>query len=364
MDRPLIIHIINSLITGGAEVLLKNSIALLDEYRHLVIYLNGPDTLKDEFDNSVDFTCLHHKGWSGIFATTRRLKKIIDEKQPLLVHSHLFVSTICARLATPRNIPLVTTLHSTYSVDAFMKNSKSTWAEKLTLKKRHSLIAVSNYVLKDYLNYIPFNGKKFVLYNFLPEEAFSITPLKPEVKTLRCVAVGNLKEAKNYPYLLEVFSKVGDAGISLDIYGEGSIQNELQEKITEEKLPVTLVGKTNDTSSVIRQYDLFIQASVHEGFGLSVIEATAAGIPVLMSDIPVFREISGGYAHFFSLQDPEKAAEQLIQLKNNSDERIKYVNEAFNYCRLHYSASTYKKQLLCIYEKITGKKLARESMQT
>jgi glycosyltransferase involved in cell wall biosynthesis len=362
VGRPLIIHIINSLIIGGAEVLLRNSITLLDEYEHLVVYLNDPDTLKEEFDSNVSFICLDHKGWTDIFSTTRKLKRIIEERQPLLVHSHLFVSTVCARLATPKNIPLVTTLHSTYSVDAFMKNSKSTWAEKLTLKKRHSLIAVSNYVLTDYLNYIPFSGKKFVLYNFLPEEAFSLRPLNAAARTTRCVAVGNLKEAKNYPYLLDIFSRVKDAGITLDIYGEGSMEKELQKKVRDEDLPVRLVGKTSNTTAAIRQYDLFIQASAHEGFGLSVIEAMAAGIPVMMSDIPVFREISGGYAHFFPLGDAAKAADQLLRLKDDQAERTKYVNEAFHYCRQHYTASVYKRHLLSIYEKVTGEQLVSEKM--
>jgi glycosyltransferase involved in cell wall biosynthesis len=88
----------------------------------------------------------------------------------------------------------------------------------------------------------------------------------------------------------------------------------------------------------------------------------AAGIPVLMSDIPVFREISGGYAHFFSLADPAKAAAQLVELKNNAAERTKYITDAFHYCHQHYSAPVYKKHLLSIYEKITGKKLVMETV--
>ena len=69
------------------------------------------------------------------------------------------------------------------------------------MKKRHTLIAVSDYVLIDYLRFVSFKGKRFVLYNFLPEDYFKKVECGTGNAPCKCIAVGTLKEAKNYPYL-------------------------------------------------------------------------------------------------------------------------------------------------------------------
>ena len=86
-------------------------------------------------------------------------------------------------------------------------------------------------------------------------------------------------------------------------------------KIDKYDLPVTLRGIIRETKPLFKNYDLFIQASLHEGFGLSVIEAMASGLPVFISDIPVFHEITNDFAHFFPLNDSLKAATLLGDLK-------------------------------------------------
>ncbi len=197
-ERPKIIHFIDTLSVGGAETLLKNTVSILPEFRHVIIYLNEPHTIKSQvLEKNVEFICLDYKGWTHLPAVLLKLKKIIRKAKPVLVHSHLFYSTLLARLSVPKEIPLISTLHSMYSVDAFEKNRFSIWAERMTLKERHHLVGVSKYVLDDYLRYIAFQGKKFVLYNFLPDAFFENKSQKFSSNPIKCVAVGNLKEAKN-----------------------------------------------------------------------------------------------------------------------------------------------------------------------
>ena len=326
---------------------------MLPDYKHTVVCLFPNSDLAENFEkNNVELICLHHKGWKTLFSSARKLRAVIKNTKPLLVHAHLFEATVCARLATPASVPLVSTLHSLYSIDAFQKNKKSIWAERVTLRKRHTLIGVSKYVLDDYLKFIRFTGKRFVLYNFLPNDFFERRSTAVSSNSFKCVAVGNLKEAKNYHYLLEIFSRLSDKNITLDIYGAGTLRKELQEKIDKEKLPVTLKGRAQDTKQLFRDYDLFIQASSHEGFGLSVIEAMASQIPVFISDIPVFREITNGLAHFFPLNNSGKAAEGLSSLKNNSEKRNQYIEKAYDYCSRLYNEQTYKKKLLEIYNHV------------
>lgn len=314
--------------------------------------MSGTAPLKSEFDKDVESICLDHEGWHNLFVTVKKFKAIIRKQEPILIHSHLLVSSIIARLATPKSVPLFTTLHSIFSMDAFGKNKKSIWLERLTLKKRHNLIGVSKFVLDDYVKYIPFKGRSFVLYNFLPDTCFQLQNGAESQGGLKCIAVGNLKEAKNYNYLLEIYSHLRNTGITLDIYGEGAIKDELQQRIDNSNLPVRLLGNAENVSQLFKSYHLFVQASSHEGFGISVIEAMAAKLPVLISDIPVFREITSGYAHFFPLEDSIKAAGSFMHLLRDAAERIKYVNVAFDYCSEQYSSENYKQKLLSIYNSV------------
>lgn len=351
--RPRIIHVINDLSIGGAELLLSNTIRLLPDFEHIVVYLfSGADLTENFRQQGVELISLRHKSWRSMFVSSRRLNTIIREKKPLLVHSHLFQATICARLAVPASVPLVSTIHSLYSKDLFEKSVKSLLVARLTLKKRHTLIAVSDCVMKDYLSYVHFKGKHFILHNFLPDSVFQKRNDRLAGDVVKFVAVGNLKEAKNYYYLLEIFKHLKDAKISLDIYGKGTLHEKLKAYIDREGLNVKLCGSMNYTSPQLGQYDFFIQASSHEGFGLSVLEAMACDIPAILSDIPVFRETTNNLASFFPLDNAGKAAE-IIKATLSNKEPYVVCRRAFDYAKHNYSGGSYREKLLDIYKEIT-----------
>ena len=350
MKKETIIHIIDSLKIGGAEILLMNTINLLLQYEHLIIYLHGPRELKSRFNDNVEFVCIDHEHWSQFLISCSKIKKIVTQRKPLLVHSHLQISTLLARFAVPKTIPLVSTIHSVYSIDAFHNNKKALMAERLSVKKRQTLIAVSDFALQDYLRYVPFKGRTFILYNFLPDYFFENRGKMPQHNPcLRCIAVGNLKEAKNYHYLLSVMERVKDQDLSLDIYGEGLLKKGLQKVIDEKQLKVHLRGMVGDMPASFSAYDLFIQASEHEGFGLSVIEAIASKLPVFISDIPVFREVTNNHAHFLPLDDSDKAAAILHSLIKDAELRKFYIEKAYNMAKEKYSQTVYYNRLSKIY---------------
>ena len=313
MQKPTIVHVINNLGIGGAEMLLTNTIPLLDHYDHVLVCLSGPETLLEKvrpYLKAYDVLGITQKiHWiKGV----RKIRNVIRKHRPALVHSHLQLSSLLTRMACPSGVPLAFTIHSTYSQDAFRHNRLALLLEKFVARKTHALIGVSRFVIDDYLDAVPFKGKTFTLYNFVPSRFFEAGKTHSAVNgKLKLVAVGSLKEAKNYPFLLEAFKLLQACNVQLDIYGEGPEKQILQQTIDKHSLPVRLMGRANDLETVLPQYDAYIICSKHEGYGLAPLEAMACGLPVLASDIPVFREVMAANALFFSPHEPAALAQKI-----------------------------------------------------
>lgn len=313
-----IFHCINSLGVGGAEVLLRDTVQGLPQHQHIICFLRKPDRLAAQFANHV-LHDLQHSSWKQSFSTCRKLKQIIRKHQPDIIHAHLFEASFLARVAAPKPIPFYFTIHNILSKDAFEINRLSLIAEKLTYKKRHHLIAVSGAALNDYDKWVGIKGKADVLYNYVSQKFFDLQyDYTQEVtESFRLVAVGNLRRQKNYPALLEAFKALKDLPVSLDIYGEGDQKEELQKTIDESQLKVRLMGRVNEISEILLNYHAYIMPSLFEGFGIAPMEAMAAGMPVILSDLEVFREIGETLPVYFNPNEPISIAHAIRKTVND-----------------------------------------------
>ena len=103
-------------------------------------------------------------------------------------------------------------------------------------------------------------------------------------------AVGRLTEQKGFDLLIESFARV--AGKHHDcrvaIYGEGPLRADLEAKIAQHDLQgrVKLQGLTKDIRKALSESSLFVLPSRYEGYPNALIEALAAGLPVIAADCP------------------------------------------------------------------------------
>jgi len=310
--KKTIVHVIDSLGIGGAEVLLRTTLSVLPQYRHIVCYLTPPHDLAASLQADKLYFLDLRKNFDFIRCVLK-LRKIITREKAVLVHSHLLKSTWISRLACWQKAPLVFTIHNILSEDSFKINRLSYYVEKRTYKKRQSIISVSKGALNDYENWIGVKGRSYILYNIVAECFFKAGEnyLPVSGTATRLVAVGNLRRQKNYGALLKAFAFLKNENISLDIYGQGDLFNDLQSYIDEQQLPVSLKGKTENISEVLPNYHAFIMPSSFEGYGIAPVEAMAVGLPLLLSDLDVLREITDNKALFFNQENPKTIAEAI-----------------------------------------------------
>lgn len=109
--------------------------------------------------------------------------------------------------------------------------------------------------------------------------------------------VGRIVPIKNPIFLIEVFKSIlnlsDNKNIKLMIIGDGSLMNEVKEKVIQEKLidKVIFVGEVTNVSDYLQALDFIIVPSISEGLSLVLMEAQAAGLPAVCSLDRIPKEI-------------------------------------------------------------------------
>lgn len=108
-----------------------------------------------------------------------------------------------------------------------------------------------------------------------------------ELEDFVIMSIGELNENKNHRVIIEAIDKLKDPKIKFIICGQGGLQKELQELINKKKLKhqVKLLGFRDDIKELLHASDVFALPSKREGLGLAAIEAMAAGLPLITSNI-------------------------------------------------------------------------------
>ncbi|MDB5198175.1 MAG: hypothetical protein JWO92_138 [Chitinophagaceae bacterium] len=316
--KKTILHIIYNLGRGGAETMLVTVVKELTDYNNIVVTLFPENHFESEL-TSDKYYCLNVGSIFLLPFAIPQLKKIIKDNNVDIIHSHLFWPTILARVATPKNIPLVTTIHTSIATASDYKKWYIKLLDKISYRMHQCvIITVSQGVLNEYFQLLKVKPyKAYVLHTFVDVRVFNSNNAseknQPE-NIFRLITVGNLLKAKNHKYLLEAFTLLDNNKFQLDIYGEGALRKEMETIINDNKLNINLKGEVRNIEKIINRYDLFVMSSTFEGFSLSVLEAMAMRMPLLVSDIKSFREQCEDTAVYFNLDNVKDFTEKLKTL--------------------------------------------------
>ncbi|MCZ6673950.1 MAG: glycosyltransferase family 1 protein [Verrucomicrobia bacterium] len=200
-----------------------------------------------------------------------------------------------------------------------------------------AVIAVSGFTRDELLKYTPINDERIQVISpgsdsFDETSYFGINS-NPEIKIPDCnsrervvLYIGGCGENKNLTRLIEsielqnereptVLWMVGDPD-----WGYSENWNENQ---TTRNVPTVFLGGIPDVQvpTIFSRADILVMPSLHEGFGLPLVEAMRFGVPVCCSDIPVFREVAGGAGWYFDPADSRSMHEVFTECFGNDRER-------------------------------------------
>jgi glycosyltransferase involved in cell wall biosynthesis len=122
-----------------------------------------------------------------------------------------------------------------------------------------------------------------------------VPPSRGPSDLFRLVSVGRLHPMKGYACLLNVIAEMNDKRVTLEVLGDGEEKDALTRQVDALGLrgQVALRGHVEHPEAVIQNSHAFILLSnSHESFGLAVVEAMAAGLPIITTDFGPFTEIN------------------------------------------------------------------------
>ena len=159
------------------------------------------------------------------------------------------------------------------------------------------------------------------------------------------VTVGNLDFVKNHRYLLDILAQAKRAGrvFTLDVFGEGPLRRDLERRISSLGLDdqVRLRGFRRDVRVHLPGYRAYVHASCSESSSFAIIEAMAAGLPIVAANIGPISEMfdDGVEGRYWPLDDARQAAAVLIDLLDSESERLKAASSASDRFRRDFDAN-------------------------
>lgn len=121
---------------------------------------------------------------------------------------------------------------------------------------------------------------------------------------------------------------------------------------------VELLGWISDVEldELMESCTAFIETTRAAGFGMPALESMSIGTPVIISDIPVFREVVGNHAEFFTAGDPRELANAVLQFSSNP-ERQKQLHVEGPIWAAKYKWELTAQRTVACFEKALGRSI-------
>lgn len=349
-----------------------NDLALgLDRERFKVIFIYLTEHGVDERylkETGCEFFCLSEKKRinSFRFSVMFNLVRILKEHHVDILHCHRHKATtyavMAARIAgTPVLLAHVHGLGRS-------RNLKRRLINCILFRNVNRLVPVANGVKEDVLrnNWFVTDEKLFVLENSVDYGRFAdVSISKKDAKQMLGMpadslvfgTIGRLVPTKGLSYLIAAFSKVKRQmpSVHLVLVGDGPCRAELQMQAADALCgdSVHFLGHRANVEQLLKGMDVFILASVAEGMPRVLLEAMAAGVPCVATQVGGIPEVINGEAVGFLVPpgDPEALAEMMLRVaKMPGEELAEVIEKARDRVRRFYSHDIVKKKLEDLYE--------------
>lgn len=354
-----VLHVVNNLQPAGAEILLsvvapaiKNKgidVEVVTLYKYPEKSLRNALARSGVVIHSLDISFRYD------LRVLWALKKLIIRGGYDIVHAHLFPAMYWTALAGSRCKKLVLTEHGTFSNRT--GNALIKPIERFMYGRYDAIVCVSRSVLTALSEWLPgLRSKMYVIYNGIQLERYrEAKPVGkrslgiPETAPV-CGMVARFYSPKDHKTVIDAAMLV--PGLHVVFAGEGELEQGVRDYARAKGIDTRIhfLGYRSDIPSLLKTCYVYVHSSYSEGFGLSVAEAMACGIPVIASDVDGLSEIVQDKKSglLFKCADSKDLADKIKTVLQNTGMQTK-LKEGGLKRALDFSLDTTVEKLIALY---------------
>ena len=357
--------VITRLIPGGATQIVKNIIANGNHEYKFILFTGEEDFSENEYaqiKNVCDLIIIPNMVRNiAPYKDYMAYRHLLGEFKKLnldVVHTHTSKAGLLGRLAA-KKAHVKNIIHSPHG-SIYLSNSNIEGVPSLSIAKRilqsaeryagkstSFLTVLSEQEKQINIKFNLFNKDKIIiipngieLNKFTVAESFRISSRKmlSVDESFNIVCVGRLSSEKGYNLVFEAIKKLcshlENINFSVIIVGDGPEMNNLKKMAAsvenEYNCKTFFAGYQNDIKKYLAAGDIFVLPSYYEGFGLAVVEAMTAGLPVIASNVGGLPEIIEDQLNgiLFKPGDATDLSEKILTLINSEKIRHKLSKNA------------------------------------
>jgi 1,2-diacylglycerol 3-alpha-glucosyltransferase len=370
-------------ISGITNYIALNKREMEKAGHEVYVFTFGDEDYEDEETNIIRSGGLPivDTGYYLNFRYKRQARKLLQSMDIVHVHHPFLSGSLALRLCRPRGIPLVFTNHTRYDLyaHAYLPILPDVIGETMLHAYMPAFCRACNQVVA------PSAGMRDILVQLGVDVTIQVVPngvdLKPylnnedvrdrkqfgfDPQDIILIYVGRLGPEKNMPFLLRSFAGISQAYEStrLLIVGDGPERDNLEDRAQtmgiQDKVMFTGMVPYDTLPGYLQMSDAFVTASVTEVHPLSVIEAMAAGLPVLGIKSPgVGDTVEDGVTGFLATEDLAAFTAKMVRLVSEHDRR-KEMGQNAQKASEQYAIEKTTQIVLDLYEETIAKARTRK----
>jgi glycosyltransferase involved in cell wall biosynthesis len=385
---PRIVHVVGTLGGGGVQRLILTAAAApaLSRFSHSVVCVEGVkgQLLRQFQEAGIEVRSCPFQWPSAAsigshqvlqwlrqqlaWTFSRRLARTIEALGATIVHTHISqrIDEQAETAIGMARVPMVWTIHGMYKPEG---SELERWkrAAKLLDEGGGRVMGVSEAIVSDLeARGVRPRGGAVVIHGGVDLKAFSAGPgsrerLRTRLKIPTDVtvigALGRLVPVKAYDVLLaatEVLVR-RQVPIRVLIGGGGRLRGTLETEIRDRGLEgsVTLLGYQSEVPEFLSGLDVYVQSSRSEGFGISLLEALATGLPCVATDVGGTAELLGGDTGVMVPADDAGSLAEALERLCSPSVRSTVARNAVNVAA-RYSIDATAKEWAEVYDAVRG----------
>lgn len=335
-----ILFFITSLDGGGAEKVLVNMVNNMDQSKYDITVQTLFDTgiNKQYLKDTIKYKSCFKKSFRGnihlfkIFSPEYLYKKFIKEDYDIVVSYFQGATTRIIAGCPNKKIKLIQWIHNEFKDKKQLLNCYRNKNEFEKLQKKYdATVYVAKTSMDAYNKLFPnLISNNYILYNVVETDKIlelsnenQIDIIKND-KFLNLISVGRMVPQKAFDRLIRIIRKCvyeENKSVRLFILGVGPLENKLKNIVKDYKLEnnVSFLGYNTNPYKFVKNADLFVCSSIHEGFSTAITESLIVGTPVITTECSGMRELLGENQEYgiITNNNEDDLYKSLIDLINN-----------------------------------------------